>query len=121
MLWINRLPAYGYFRLLRVIAGVCRWYKWHQDRRGVAAVPFFSLSEVNFKAVKAGDVPCRAGKGYSHFLIDSPDIPVHSEALAVGQSYCLECLKNRVPGGCIPGCVIFAANSEGNRPCGKIK
>src|SRR6266542_2385820 len=66
---------------------MCRRLKWkepgRQNCRRVLAVPFLALGKVNFKAVETREVPCRACKGHSYFLVNSPDIPVHLEALPI--------------------------------------
>src|SRR5207248_7383770 len=83
--WIKRLPADGNLWLLRVILAVRRRLKWEDARRlncrGVLAVPLLALGEANLEAVERGEVPCGAGEGNPHFLVNSPDIPVHPCAL----------------------------------------
>src|SRR5438105_3356467 len=83
ILGIKRLPAHRYLGLLCIIRSVHRWPAGEQSRRqhsrGIIAVPFLSLGKVYLKAIEAREVPCRTGERHAHFLIDSPDIPVHTE------------------------------------------
>src|SRR6266567_3803452 len=64
-------------RILRVL---CR-DKWldrdGQNRRGVLAVPFLTLGNIELEAVRTGEVPQRAGHRNPHFLIGCPNVPVH--------------------------------------------
>src|SRR5919198_500566 len=87
VLGIKRLPPHRHLRLLRVIPGVHRWPTWEDSRRqhprGVLAVPFLALGKVHLKAVEAREVPRGAGEWHTHFLVDCPDVPVHTEALSV--------------------------------------
>src|SRR6476646_9526854 len=81
-LGIKRLPAHRKFWLLRVVLRVLRWDKWQvrygENRRGILAVPFLALGNVELEAVRAGEVPHRAGDRKSHFLVGCPNVPVHS-------------------------------------------
>src|SRR5215475_10292528 len=84
---IQRLPPDRYLRLLRIIRAVERRDRrensGRQDRRSVLTIPFLALGKVYLQAVEPGEVPCRAGKWHSHFLVDRPDITVDPEALAI--------------------------------------
>src|SRR5215472_9578027 len=87
VLRIQRLPPKRYLRLLRIIRGVHRRDRredsGRQDWRSVLTIPFLALGKVYLKAVESGEVPGRAGKWHSHFLVDRPDITVDPEALAI--------------------------------------
>src|SRR5215471_12722381 len=87
VLRIQRLPPDRYLRLLRIIRAVeCRDLRENsgrQDCRSVLTIPFLALGKVYLKAVEPGEVPGRAGKWHSHFLVDRPDITVDPEALAI--------------------------------------
>src|SRR6266487_2983394 len=92
-----------------------------QYRRGVVAVPLLALGKVHFKAVETREVPCGAGKWYPHFLVDSPDIPVHPEALSIHRANALKGVIERVAIAGESRRIVLAANDKGYRPCGKIK
>src|SRR5207253_11369495 len=64
---VKRLPAHGELRLLRVKLGVLRF----QDCscRGVLAVPFLALSNVELEAVRSGEIQRRAGQRTTIFMI----------------------------------------------------
>ena len=87
VLGIQRLPTDRHFWLLRVVRRVHgrlkREESRRQHRRCVVAVPFLALGKVNLEAVEPGEVPRGAGKRYPYFLVDSPDITVHTEALTI--------------------------------------
>src|SRR6266568_4286607 len=80
-LGVKCLPAHGELRLLCVIGGVCRLRV--RGRRTVLAIPFLAFGDVELKAVRAWEVPRRAGDRNPHFLVGGPNIPVHSRALEV--------------------------------------
>ena len=118
---IQRLPANGHLRLLRVIPGARVRNKWCQNCLSVLAEPFLALGKVNLEAVEAGEVPCRACERYSNFFVDRPDIAVDFCRLAVGRTDRLECYVQRIRFAIPPLTVIFAADRERNRPRGKIE
>src|SRR5207248_2977244 len=101
VLRIQRLPPDRYFRLLRIIRGVLRRDRREQSRRqhcrGVVAIPFLALGKIHFEAVERGEVPCRAGKGHPHFLVNCPDVAVHLEALAIRRANRVKSLIQRIP------------------------
>src|SRR5258705_7528616 len=121
ILGIKRLPANRHLRLLRVISSVCRRLKRNQNRRCVLAVPFLPLSEVYLKAVEAGEVPCRAGKRHPHFLVDCPDVPVHTVALTVRRANRLKRIVQRVTSSSKPRRVVLATNRKRDWSGGKIE
>src|SRR5205823_3436325 len=96
VLGIDRLPAYGNLGFLGVIPGVCRGLVRVQDRRSIVAVPFLSFGKVHLKAVEPGEIPCRTGERHTHFLVDSPDIPIHAEALPIGRTNRVERVIERI-------------------------
>src|SRR5206468_12439577 len=71
---VKRLPAHGELRLLRIKLGVLRF----QDCscRGVLAVPFLALGNVELETVRRRELPRRAGYRNTHFLVGGPNIPV---------------------------------------------
>src|SRR5262245_57450609 len=79
---INRLPANRDLRFLRVVLAMRGRLKWEcsarQHGRGVLAVPLFALGKVNLKAIKTGEVPRRTCKWDAYFLVDRPNITVHT-------------------------------------------
>src|SRR5262249_11063209 len=77
--------------------------------------------KVYLKAVEPREVPRRTGKRHTYFLVDCPDVPIHSEALPVRRA-------NRVKGGIEritiagkPRRVVFAAYRKGDRSGRKVK
>ena len=86
VLRIKRLPADRHLRLLRVISGVRRGYKGHQNCIRVLAIPFLALSEIHLETVEAPEVPCGTGKGHPYFFVNSPDIAVILEALPIDRA-----------------------------------
>ena len=55
-----------------------------QNGNGVLAIPFFALGNIELEAVRAGEVPRRAGHRESHFLIGCPNVPVPPWSFGVG-------------------------------------
>src|SRR6266542_980803 len=72
---VERLPANGEFRLLRVVLRMLR--AQNCSRRCIMAVPLFALGNVELEAVCPWQAPCRAGHWKSHFLIGCPYIAVY--------------------------------------------
>ena len=89
--------------------------------RSIIAVPFLALGEVHLKAVEPPEVPRWTGERHPHFLVDSPNIPVHPEALAIHRANRLKRIVQRVTITIEPRRIIFAANRERDRPGGKIE
>src|SRR5215468_8887703 len=89
-----------------------RRLKWNQHCRSVIAVPFLALGKVHLQAVEPGEVPRGAGKGHSHFLVNSPHIPVHFEALAIRRTNRLKRIVQWVTVTCEPRRVIFATDGK---------
>src|SRR5215471_15879454 len=87
ILGIERLPAHRYLRFLGVIrampCGNSRLDPDRQHSRGIVAVPFFPLGKVYLQTVERWEVPRGTGEWNPYFLVDSPDIPVHPEALPI--------------------------------------
>src|SRR5438876_3292377 len=81
---INRLPAYRYLWLLRVVCSMRRWEVRAQNRRSVLAEPLLALGKVNFETIEAGEVPRGTGEGHPHFFVNTPNIPVHPRAFTIG-------------------------------------
>src|SRR4029453_2352016 len=73
------------------------------------------------EAVEARKVPRRAGERYPHFLVNSPDIPVHFEALPIHRANGLKRDVKRIAIAGEPRRVVLATDREGDRPRGKIK
>src|SRR5262249_24978527 len=67
------------------------------------------------------EVPCGTGERHSHFLVDRPDIPVHTEALPVHRANGLERVIERVTIPSKPRGIVLAADGKGDRPGGKIE
>src|SRR2546428_6434624 len=122
---IKWLPADGNLRLLRVILAVRRRQACEESRRqncrGVVAVPFLALGKVHLKTVETGEVPRGTGDRHTHFFVDSPDIPVHPEALPIHRANRLKRVIERVAIAGEPGRVILAANRKRDWPGGKLK
>src|SRR6266511_4624466 len=112
---IKRLPADGYLRFLRVILAVRRRNKRTQNGRSVLTVPFLALGEVHLKAVEAREVPCGAGKRHPHFLVNSPYVPVHPEALAIHRANRLERVVKVVASSFEMPVLVLAADRERDR------
>src|SRR5206468_9663367 len=73
------------------------------------------------QAIEGRERPRGTGEGHPHFLIDSPDIPVHPEALPVRRT---NGVKGRIERITIAGKsrrVVLAANGKRDRTTGKIK
>ena len=102
-----------------------RRLKWEeagrQHRRCILAVPFLTLGKVYLKAVEPREVPRRAGEWHTHFLVDSPDIPVHTVALPIYRANRVKGVIERVTIAIESRRVILAANGKGDRPGGKIE
>ena len=123
-LWIKRLPAHRKFRFLCVILRVLRRDRWQacdgQNCRGVLAVPFLALGNIELEAVRTGKVPQRAGHWKSHFLIGRPDVPVHSGRFEIGSAL-------RAKGGaqCVgivlpPLATVFESAAKETGPAGRL-
>src|SRR3954447_20114298 len=116
ILGIDRLPAHRYLGLLRIIRAMPCWNKRldpdRQHLRGILAVPFLPLSKVHLQAVEPREIPRRTRKRNPYFLVDSPHVPVHLEALAVSRA---DRVKRRIERITIAGesrRVVFGANSK---------
>ena len=87
ILGIYRLPANRNLRLLRIIPAMRCWdlreQRGSQHCGGVGAIPFFSFGKVYLEAVDAPEVPCRTGEWHTYFFVDSPDVPIRTEALTI--------------------------------------
>src|SRR5439155_21179172 len=125
ILGIKWLPSDRNLRLLRVVPAVLRRETREesrgQHRRSVVAVPFLPLGEVHLEAVEAGEVPRGTGERHAYLLVNSPDIPVHPEALAVHRADRLKRIIERVTIARKSRRVVLAANGKGDWPGGKIK
>src|SRR5262245_8445019 len=125
ILGIERLPAHRYFRLLRIIRAMrCGNKRLDPDRqhsRGIVAVPFFPLGKVYLQAIKPGKVPRWTGERNPYFLVNSPDIPVHPEALPVHRANRVKGCIERITIAGKPRRVILAAYGKGDRSGGKVK
>src|SRR6187551_3717849 len=93
---------------------------WQHLRR-ICAVPFLSLSEVYLKAVEPGEVPRRTGERNPDFFVDSPDIPVHLEALSIRRTNRVKRGVERITIAGKPRRVVFTAYGKGDRPRGQVK
>src|SRR5206468_11696332 len=80
-----------------------------------------SLGKVHLEAVEPGEVPCRAGKWNSHFLVDPPDIPVHTEALPVHRANGAKGVIERIPITGESRRVVLAADCKRHRTGGGIE
>src|SRR5438128_7316106 len=116
ILGIKRLPADRNLRLLRIIPAVlCREAREEsrrQHRRSVVAVPFLAFSKVHLQTVETRKVPCRAGEWHPYLLVNSPDIPVHTEALAVHRANRLKRIIERVTIASESRRVVLAADGK---------
>src|SRR6267154_6016168 len=125
ILGIERLPAHRYLRLLRIIlatyAGNKRLEPERQHRRGILTVPFLSLGKVHFEAIEGREVPRGTGEWHPYFLVDSPDIPVHPEALPVRRANGVKGGIERITIARKSRRVVLAANGKRDRTSGKIK
>src|SRR6478609_7428217 len=124
-LGIHRLPANRYLRLLCIIPAMPRRHGWEKPRRqhrgGVGAIPFFSFGKVYFEAVEAREVPCRTGEWHTYFLVDPPDVPIHTVALPVRRADGIKRSIERVTIASESRRIVLAANGKGDRPGGKIE
>src|SRR5207249_1783466 len=68
-------PFIGDLRLQRVKLGVLRWQ--NGSRRSILAIPLLALGKAELEAVRSWQLPRRAGHRNTHFLIGSPNVPVH--------------------------------------------
>src|SRR5215471_2896572 len=125
ILGIERLPTHRYLRLLRIILGtLCGNKRLDPDRqnsRGILTVPFLPLGKVHLQTVKRREVPCWARERYPYFLVYSPDIPVHAEALPVRRANGVKGGIERITIASKPRRVVLAANGKRDRTSGKIK
>src|SRR6266550_2838983 len=93
-----------------------------QNSIGVLAVPFFALGNIELEAVRAREVPHRAGHRESHFLRGCPNVPVRPWSFDVeGADFCVKrgLLRARVKPPPFP--TVIAPDREGDRPCREIK
>src|SRR5205823_14871877 len=125
VLGIERLPTHRYLRLLRIIlgtyAGNKRLEPERQHSRGIVAVPFLPLGKVHFEAIEAREVPRGTGEWHPYFLVYSPDIAVHPEALSVRRADGVKGGIERVSIARKSRRVVFAADGKRDRTSGKIK
>src|SRR5215831_12209422 len=125
ILRIERLPAHRYLRLLRVIRAMrCGNKRLDFDRqhsRGIVAIPFLPLGKVHFEAIETREVPRGTCEWYPYFLVDSPDIPVHPEALPVRRANRVKGRIERIAITSKSRRVVFAADGKRDRTSGKIK
>src|SRR5262249_348010 len=84
-------------------------------------VPFFPLSKVYLEAIEPREIPCRARKWHSHFLVDAPDVSVHPEALTIRRANRIERFIERVTIDSESRRFILAGNGEGHRSRGKVE
>src|SRR5260370_38752050 len=114
ILGIERLPTHRYLRLLRIILAMhCGNKRLEPDRqhiRGILTVPFLPLSKVHFEAIEGREVPRGTGEWHPYFLVDSPDIPVHPEALSVRGANGVKGSIERITIASKSRRVVFAAN-----------
>src|SRR4029077_16625140 len=89
--------------------------------RSVLAVPFLPLSEVHLEAVEAREVPCGAREWHTYFLVDCPDIPIHTVALPVRRANGIKRSIERVTITRKPRRIVLATNGKGDRAGGKIE
>src|SRR5215471_16306709 len=125
ILGIERLPTHRYLRLLRIILGtLCGNKRLDPDRqnsRGILTVPFLPLGKVHLQTVERREVPRRACERYPYFLVNSPDVPVHPEALPVRRANGVKGGIERITIAGKPRCVVLAADGKGDRSGGKVK
>src|SRR4029077_20806125 len=89
--------------------------------RSDLAVPFLPLSEVHLQAVEAREVPCGAREWHTYFLVDCPDIPIHTVALPVRRADGITRSTERVTIASESRRIVLATNGKGDRPGGKIE
>src|SRR4051794_27913442 len=65
----------------------------HCSWRRILAIPFLALGDIKLEAVRAGEVPLRAGHRKPHFLIGCPNIPVHPRSFEIDGA---KCVKGRI-------------------------
>src|SRR4029077_7300243 len=92
-----------------------------QHIRSVLAVPFLPLSEVHLQAIEAGEVPRWAREWHTYFLVDCPDIPIHTVALPVRRADGIKGGIERVTITGKPRRVVLATDGKGDRAGGKIE
>src|SRR5262245_22211195 len=93
-----------------------------QNSIGVLAVPFFALGNIELKAVRAREIPYRAGYWESHFLVGCPNVPASPWSFFVERvDFCVKRGARR--GGIKPPLflTVLAPGREGDRPCRDIK
>src|SRR5438552_9854917 len=118
-LGVKPLPANGKFRLLRVKLGVLRWQ--NGSRRSILAIPLLALGKAELEAVRSWQLPRRAGHRNTHFLIGSPNVPVHLRGFEIRGTDRVETGVLRVRIAPPPLPAVLEPGREGDRPGGKIE
>ena len=126
ILGIKRLPADRYLRLLRIIrccararpAGTVR--KVAPPRCCCCTIPRARQSPPRSYRSRR-EVPRGTGEWHPHFLVDSPDIPVHPEALPIRRANGVKGVIERVTIASKSRRVVLAANGKRDRAGGKIE
>jgi hypothetical protein len=121
--WIERLPANRDLRFLRIVLAVGRRLKGKAPEGRTAECSGCTTP----RARQSQPRSCRSrGSSTSdwwrdpHFLVDRPNIPVDSGASTICRANALKCCIERVTIERPPRRVILTADSEGDRPAGRL-